>query len=210
MAVTGELDRGRGGRVGRPRDPAVDAALREAALDLLAERGYDQLTIDAVAARSGAGRATVYRRWASKLELVIDALDGLRPIEPAPDTGSLRGDLDVLCEQLTRADGGRALSVVQGLASALGRDPELMAAFNEHFVAPRRAALEQLFRRAVGRGEMRPRPDFELLSAIVPALMLHRMLIGGAAPDPDFALRVIDEVLLPAATAGTSKAREDR
>lgn len=197
-------------RAGRPRDPALDLALREAALDLLAERGYDQLTIEAVAARSGAGRATVYRRWASKLELVIDALDGLRPLEPAPDSGSLRGDLDALCAQLTRADGGRALTVVQGLASVLGRDPELMDAFNQHFVAPRRAALEQLFRRAVDRGEMGPRPDYELLTAIVPALMLHRMLIGGAAPDPDFALRVIDQVLLPAATAGTPNDREDR
>ncbi|MBN9376091.1 MAG: helix-turn-helix transcriptional regulator, partial [Cellulomonas sp.] len=83
-------------RLGRPRDMTRDAEILQAARDELAERGYERMTVAAVAARAGAGKATVYRRWASKAELVLDAAmctaDTALTIDRVPDTGSLAGD----------------------------------------------------------------------------------------------------------------------
>src|ERR1700734_4422967 len=81
---------------GRHLDASRDAALRDAALELLAEIGYDRLSIDAVAARAKASKMTIYRRWSGKAELVVDALSCLRKPGEVPDTGSLRGDLQAL------------------------------------------------------------------------------------------------------------------
>src|SRR5471030_1961694 len=78
---------------GRPLDASRDVALREAALKLLAEIGYDRLTIDSVAARARASKTTIYRRWSGKAELVVDALNCLKGSPPVPDTGTLAGDL---------------------------------------------------------------------------------------------------------------------
>ena len=192
---------GGGGHGGRPRDPSRDKAIREAALDLLAEDGYDRLTIDAVASRAGAGRATVYRRWGSKAELVVDALADLHGSPQVPDTGSLREDLDQLCTHLTDAPESRTLAVMQGLASALPHDPALVAAFNERLRDPRRAAVAELFARAVARGEMPPGKDIELLTAVIPALMMHRLVTGEGPPSLTFARRIVEQLLLPAATA---------
>jgi AcrR family transcriptional regulator len=186
---------------GRPRDPSLDLAFREAALDLLAERGYDNVTIEAVAARAGAGKTSVYRRWSTKAELVIDALNDLRPWGAVPDTGSLRGDLKSFCAHITEEPNGRALAAMRGLAAALPHDGELMTAFDQHFVAPRRAALRTMFERAIERGEMTAGRDLDLLTSVLPALMLHRVITTGTPPDPTYAARVTEEVLFPAATA---------
>lgn len=189
-------------RSGRPLDPTRADAIRRATLELLAERGYDRLTVEAVAARAGAGKATVYRRWESKAELVTDAMDDLlRPPEPLPDTGSLRTDLDVLCSLLSDEPGNRDFDVVQGLASALPHDRELMAAFNEHCIEPRRMALDEMLRRAVVRGEMPAGKDVELLTSVIPALIIYRKLVNGDPVDSSFARRIVDEVVIPAATA---------
>jgi AcrR family transcriptional regulator len=191
---------GGGGHGGRPRDPSRDKAILQAALDVLAEDGYDRLTIDAVASRAGAGRATVYRRWESKAELVVDALADLHGSPQVPDTGSLREDLDQLCAHLTDDPESRTLAVMQGLASALPHDPTLVAAFNERLGDPRRAAVAELFARAVARGEMPPGKDIELLTSVIPALMMHRLLTGEGRPSLAFARRIVEQLLLPAAT----------
>jgi AcrR family transcriptional regulator len=179
-------------------------------LDLLAEDGYDRLTIEAVAARAGAGRATVYRRWDSKAELVVDALADLHGSPLVPDTGSLREDLDQLCMHLTDAPESRALAVMQGVASALPYNPALVAAFNERLAGPRRAEVAELFARAVARGEMPPGKDIELLTSVIPALMLHRLLTGEGPPSLAFARRIVEQLLLPAATAPNPSRRPQR
>lgn len=174
----------------------------EAVLDLVAERGYDALTIEAVASRAGAGRATVYRRWASKAQMVMDALACLHPVAAPPDTGSLSGDLGQLCAFMTDAPGHRAIAVTRGVAARMSCDPELMAAFEERFVAPRRAVMAEMLRRAAERGEIAPGRDIDLLTSLIPALFLHRLLTTNRPPDPRFAGRIVSEVLIPAATAG--------
>ncbi|MGH9122000.1 MAG: helix-turn-helix domain-containing protein, partial [Acidimicrobiales bacterium] len=103
---------------GRPLDPSRDEAICQAALTLLAEVGYDRLTVEAVAARAGAGKATVYRRWASKAALVADALNQIAPPQHLPDTGSLQGDCEVLCDIIAQAMDQSQIQVTQGLTSA--------------------------------------------------------------------------------------------
>ncbi|MGH3263328.1 MAG: helix-turn-helix domain-containing protein, partial [Trebonia sp.] len=110
-------------RGGRPRDPSRADAIRAAVLDLLVEQGYERVTIEAVAERAGAGKATVYRRWASKAELVLDAVADLHgPVGMAADTGSLTGDFAQLCAAMSGKLEARTLAIVQGLVSALPHD----------------------------------------------------------------------------------------
>ncbi|MGH9115122.1 MAG: TetR/AcrR family transcriptional regulator [Acidimicrobiales bacterium] len=186
---------------GRPRDPTRDEVIREAALDLVAEQGYERVTVDAIAARAGAGKATLYRRWRSKADLVMDALADVKPIGALVDTGSLRGDLSQICTQVADP-GNKAISVMQGLASALPHDRELMDAFQERFIASRRAAMAEVFARAVARGEMAAGRDVDLLTSVIPALMAYRLMTNSEPPEPSFALHIVDELLIPAATAG--------
>ncbi len=189
---------------GRPRDPSRADAIREAVLDLLVEQGYEHVTIEAVAARAGAGKATVYRRWGSKAELVLDAVADLHGTIAPPDTGSLAGDFAQLCVGLTGKLESRTVAVMQGLASAITHDRALAAAFVKHFVAPKRAALAKVFARAQARGEMPTGKDIDLLTSVIPALMLYHAGTGGP-PDLDFVRRITAEVLLPAATSPAVK-----
>lgn len=193
-------------RAGRPRDPSRDEAIRSAALDLLVELGYDRVTIEAIAARAGAGKATVYRRWGSKAELVLDAITDLGGVVRAPDTGSLAGDLSDLCTAMSGRVETHALAVMHALAPALARDAELAAAFAKHFVAPRRAALADVFARATARGEMPAGKDIDLLTSVIPALMMYRLSTGGGIPDPQLVRRIASQVLLPAALAAPGSA----
>lgn len=168
----------------------------------MVEQGYERVTIEAVAERAGAGKATIYRRWGSKAELVLDALADLHgTVEPPPDTGSLVGDFAELCSGLTGRMESRTLTIVQGMASALPHDAALSAAFAEHFVAPRRTALAEVFARAVGRGEVPAGRDIDLLASVIPALLIYRLFNGGGPANPAFVRRIAAEVLLPAATS---------
>lgn len=188
------------GRGGRPRDPSRDEAIRTAALDLVAELGYDRVTLDDVAERAGSGKATIYRRWASKAELVVDALSSFQHVESF-DTGSLRGDLHELCTRATAHPGSRALAVMQGLSSAVAHDQELRSAFTRQFVNPRRAVMAKILERATARGEMPEGKDIDLLTSVIPALMLYRDCMNNRGSKQSFARHIVDQLLIPAATA---------
>jgi AcrR family transcriptional regulator len=187
---------------GRPLDQTRDDAIRMAALEVLAEDGYDRLTIDAVAARARAGKATVYRRWRSKAELVVDAVACRAPaIGPPPDTGSLRGDLHAMVtRKLGALEPGEADQML-GLVSALPRHPELQRAFRECFITPRHGMLGQILERAVARGEIPSARDLAVVADVLPALVLHRLFLTGRPPDEEFLRSVVDQVLVPLATA---------
>src|ERR1700729_3548064 len=114
---------------GRPLDSTRNVALRDAALALLAEIGYDRLTIDSVAARAHASKTTIYRRWSGKAELVVDALHCSGGSRPAPDTGSLRGDLEAIALRSTSMDNRFDARLMIGLISALARHDELRRVF---------------------------------------------------------------------------------
>jgi AcrR family transcriptional regulator len=187
---------------GRSLDATRDVDIRAAVLELLAEVGYDQVTMEAVAARARAGKGTIYRRWPSKADLVVDAINDLKPPPvDLPDTGSLPGDIRALFDGVALSGPDDAFPLIAGLAAPLVRDPELAAAFREHFVAPRVARLQVMLDRAVGRGEIAPHPDADLLCAVFPAFMLHRTVIEGEPPDPAFVRRIVEDVLIPLATA---------
>ena len=182
---------------GRHLDTSRDDALRRASLRLLATIGYDRLTVDAVAQEAGAGKATIYRRWAGKAELVVDALTCAKFPLAVPDTGSLRGDLLALASISTAREGAMDAQVLIGLASALPRDAELRKVFRQGMIAPHVAMVTAVFARAVERGEIAPVVNIELVISIFPALVVHRLLLLGIAPSPSFAEEVIDDIILP-------------
>ncbi len=192
---------------GRDLDPARDAALREAALALLAEVGYDRMTMDAVAARARAGKTTIYRRWSGKAELVVEALNSAKAGPGFPDTGSLRGDLRAAVGNITSAENRFDARVTLGMVTALARDGELREVFRERFIHARLAGLREVFERAEARGEMPKGHDLDLLASLFPAFVLQHLVISGGIPDPALAQRLIDAVILPLASAppGSSK-----
>jgi AcrR family transcriptional regulator len=182
---------------GRHMDASRDDALREAALKLLAEIGYDRLTVDAIATCAGAGKATIYRRWKGKAELVVDALTCLKGQIETPNTGSLRGDFAEISNHATNGDRQLDTQVMIGLASALPHDAELREVFQERMVQAHMHTLREIFDHAVQRGEMKEMPNIDLIASIFPALVLHRLLTEGTLPDQAFVESVIEGVILP-------------
>jgi AcrR family transcriptional regulator len=190
-------------RLGRKRDHTRDPEILDAALDVLSETGYDGMTIDMVAARAKAGKATLYRRWPSKAELVLDAVVCMksRDIDLAalPDTGTLRGDLVAMIRPPSIRDSERKLKVMAGIASMIARSPELAAAAQEALVEPRASANRIFFRRAIERGEIPADADIERLCMIGPAMVAYSVLMLGKPVDREFLISTIDGVILPAA-----------
>jgi AcrR family transcriptional regulator len=186
---------------GRHLDASRDAALRDAALELLAEIGYDRLSIDAVAARAKASKMTIYRRWSGKAELVVDAISCLKKPGELPDTGSLRGDLEAMASSFDSPNTRFDAQLMLGLVTALARDPDLRQVIREHFLGPGSIRVRQVFERAVARGEIPAGRNLDLLISAFPALVVHRLLIFGELPGPSFAAQVINDLILPLATA---------
>lgn len=189
-------------RPGRRRDPARDGAILDAALAVLGEAGYAAMTMDAVALRARAGKATVYRRWSSKEELVLDAVDrlGQHQVEgnPLPDTGTLRGDLLALFRPQTEAEVERKDDDAAGLVSLLTQSPALARAAHRALVDPWAGKHRALMRRAVERGEAVATADVESLCLVLPTMAAFRALVQREPFDEAFLLSVVDGVLLPA------------
>jgi AcrR family transcriptional regulator len=192
---------------GRHLDASRDDALRAAALKMLAEIGYDRLTVEGIAGCAGAGKATIYRRWSGKAELVVDALMCVKQLYAAPDTGTLRGDLAELSSRTKNMDRQLDTQVMIGLVSALPHDEELRGVFSERLVAPHLAVLSTIFDRAVERGEIAPVENLETVVSIIPALVMYRLLVQGTVPDDCFFDSIIDGVILPLVTAGSPPAQ---
>jgi AcrR family transcriptional regulator len=182
---------------GRPRDASRDEAIRRAALELVAEVGYDRLTMELVAARAKAGKATIYRRWSSKAELVVDALTLVKPVVASIDTGSLEGDMAELVGAACSKHSAFATSVMCGIASSLGRDPELLEAYRQFVTAPRITRIFEVLARARERGELGADIDIEFAATIVPSLVLQRTLITGAPVERTYIEDVVAKVLRP-------------
>jgi AcrR family transcriptional regulator len=193
-------------KLGRKRDHTRDPEILDAALEVLAETGYDGMTIDMVAARAKAGKATLYRRWSSKGELVIDAVACMKKGDldyaQLPDTGTLRGDLIAMIKPHSIDDGEKKLQIMAGLMSMLSRVPELAEAANAAIVEPRAAANRILMRRAVDRGEISADCDIDVLSLVTPSMAAYRVLILRKPVDREFLVSLIDGVLLPAVGLG--------
>jgi AcrR family transcriptional regulator len=182
---------------GRPRDPSRDEAIVDAAIDALVREGYDRLSIEGVATAAGVGKATVYRRWSSKAELVIDALATLKPSIDTIDTGSLDGDIELMIAVSCSPHSQRLFQVMVSICSALPREPELLEAFRTRFTEPRIARITGMLDRAKSRGELGPDVDIAMAASLLPSLMLQRVLTTGQPAGRAYAEQVVSSVLLP-------------
>ncbi len=189
-------------------DPTLEATILDATLAAVTELGYDRMTMDDLAARAGVGKAAIYRRWSSKGEVVAQAIAHWRRslgTPPAPDTGSLRGDLDALVDAVPDYDANDidTIRVVVGVATAAMRDPVLSAALDDLVLSVPRQVLRSILDRAVARGEVSMARDLTLLPDAVLGLNILRM-ISGRPIDRIYVRRVLDDVVLPLATASPS------
>lgn len=188
-------------RTARPRvEGAREEEILDATVELLVEVGYDRLTLDAVASRAHASKATLYRRWEGKPALVVDAMARAKraPQFEEPDTGSLRGDLvSTFCGAHGMAH-STATGLLGAVMTALASDPEFAALFREAFIAPRIVASHAIYARAIERGEIRPDVDLDIIAPALPGILLHRSFVLGAVPNDAVIERVIDHVILPA------------
>jgi len=183
---------------GRPRSAVADEAIREAAVELFAERGFEGLSVDDVATRAGVSKATIYRRYPSKVDLVVAAAGCLTAAEIAfPDTGNLRDDLRGLARALIKAfktsPAGRVMPV---MVFERRRYPELDEGYRR-FVADRKARTRTLLRRAVDRGELPSDTDVEVMSSMLVGPIFHRLLVT-QEPVNDTFVDVLVEALLRA------------
>jgi AcrR family transcriptional regulator len=189
-------------RLGRPLDVTRDADILDAALDVLAEEGFERMTIDMVAARAKAGKATLYRRWPSKTELVIDAVACMKnsdiDFDDLPNTGTLRGDLVAMIKPPTLRDAEKKLRVMSGLVSLLARNPELAEAARLAVVAPRAEINRRMLQRAIDRGEIGADVDIATVASISPSMVTYRTIMLGKHVDREYLIGIIDKVILPA------------
>jgi AcrR family transcriptional regulator len=189
----------------RPRvEGERELEILDATLEVLDEVGYDLLTMDAVATRAKASKATLYRRWRGKPELVVAAIMSRKGEAVVPDTGTLRGDLLAaycgtggLNDPVTR-------TVLSAVVTAMVRDPEFAEVYRRDFIGPKVEASRILYERARERGEVHPDCDVSILAPSLAGIVLHRAFLLGETVTPDLVGRVLDEVILPAARCGPS------
>ncbi|MBB5165023.1 AcrR family transcriptional regulator [Mycobacterium sp. AZCC_0083] len=189
---------------GRPVDASPwsprEAEFLAVTLQLLQQNGYDRLTLDAVATTAQASKATVYRRWPTKAELVLAAfIEGVRQSAVPPDTGTLRGDLlglgDIILEQTHRHSGTLRAVLVE-----VSNNPALNEAMQHEFVDQRRALLRYVLQQAVNRGEIDGAAISDELWDVLPGYLIFRSIIQNRPPSTDTVRALVDEVLIPSLT----------
>lgn len=195
---------GRRARVGRKRDAARDGVILDAALTVLAEQGYDGMTIDMVAAEAGMARATVYRRWASKADLMVEAVSRMSQgdvdLARLPDTGSLRGDMTAMILPLDDQQQQVRIQAMAGLLSLAKANQRLAEAAVGAGIGPWIEASRILMQRAVDRGEYPP-ADIGTLAEIIPMMCVSRA-VQRLPITREFSLALIDGVIIPALRGG--------
>ncbi|WP_374022220.1 TetR/AcrR family transcriptional regulator [Mycobacterium sp. HNNTM2301] len=172
-------------------------------LRLLQEHGYDQLTVDAVAAAAHASKATVYRRWPSKAELVLAAFtEGVRMVAVPPNTGTLRGDLLSLGETCGQ-HGVEHASTIRAVMVEVSRHPALNDALQEQFLKQRKALIQHVLRQAVHRGEISEDVISDELWDLLPGYLIFRAIIPGRPPTRRTVQALVDGFLIPGLTRTT-------
>jgi AcrR family transcriptional regulator len=194
--VTDTVERGALPSPWSPRE----TELLEVTLQLLQEHGYDRLTLDAVAARAHASKATVYRRWPSKAELVLAAfIEGVRQVAVHPQTGTLRGDLLQLgeaCREQAAAQAG----TIRAVLVETSRHPALNEALQSQFLEQRKALIHAVLRDAAGRGEIDAAVISDELWDLLPGYLIFRIIMPSRPPTRQTVEILVDEVLIPSLT----------
>jgi AcrR family transcriptional regulator len=179
-------------------DPEREEAILTATLDVLAETGYEALRMDAVAARAKASKATLYRHWPGKPDLVVSAFKCYKQDELAhPDTGSLRGDILATLFGMRDLMTGPAGQMMTGVMVAMQKDEELARTVRESMLEDKDGTIRQMVDRAVGRGELPPDTDPALFPDIAPAMLFMRIFVNAQPADDDYLVRITDEILIP-------------
>lgn len=194
-----------GRRVGRPRSPAVDAAIIEAAVHLLSTEGYARMSMDGVAARAGVSKATLYLRYAGKADLATAALEHLRETGAPATTGDLRTDLVAQLRQARRnAERVTVMPLVGTCLTEERHTPELLQRFRERTLQPRRAIYRRLLDEAAAAGRIAPGADREAVIDLLMGAYQARYLSGDPFP-PAWEESVVEAVMagLGAAPPGT-------
>lgn len=189
-------------RPGRPRSEAARRAILDAARELLIEEGFTRLRLEHVAARAGVGKATIYRRWASKEALTLDLLLELAaPHLEIADVGDTRAELRTAVrnpvDALTRSTFG---PVIRAMLSQIAGNPVIGDPFRASVVATRRAEVARVVDRGISRGDLRPDVDASIATELLVGPVYFRLAFGGAL-DPAFADRIADAVFRSFAAA---------
>lgn len=188
---------------GRPRSTRTHLAILNATLALLAEAGWEGLSIEGIARRAGVGKAAIYRRWKRLDSVLTAAVDQIVSEIHIPDSGSIREDLSLLMRQAVEVWRGQPGRMMPGLVSAMAHHPEVASAVREGFLATRRAALAEVVERAVARGELRPDLDRALALDFLAGPIFYRLLVTGAPLDEQLADGTVDTLLRGLATHPT-------
>jgi AcrR family transcriptional regulator len=180
-----------------------EAELLAVTLQLLQEHGYDRLTVDAVAAKARASKATVYRRWPSKAELVLAAfIEGIRQVAVPPDTGTLRDDLLRLGELICQ-HGQQHAGTIRAVLVEVSRNPALNDVMQQQFIEQRRALIGRVLQQAVARGEIDTAAINEELWDLLPGYLIFRSIIPSRPPTRHTVQAVVDDVMIPSLTRPT-------
>ena len=188
--------------LGRKRDQTADARIIEAAIDILADVGFDVMTMDMVAARAKAGKATVYRRWKSKAELVRDALIGMSrtsvELDRLPDTGTLRGDLLAVLRPYSTDHEEKKFRILAGLGSFFSEHRQVSEDALAGIFEPWTAVNRALMLRAIERGELPGNADIEMACEVIVSITSHRSLRLSKSFDKTFYKSLLYNILIPA------------
>jgi AcrR family transcriptional regulator len=177
-----------------------EAELLAVTLRLLQEHGYDRLTVDAVASAARASKATVYRRWPSKAELVLAAfIEGVRQVAVPPDTGTLRGDLLRLGE-LVCQEAHQHASTIRAVLVEVSRNPALNDVMQHQFIDHRKALIRHVLQQAVDRGEIAESAITDELWDLLPGYLIFRSIIPSRPPTPHTVQVLVDDVIIPGHT----------
>jgi len=172
--------------------------IRAAILRLLADVGYGALTMDAVAAAAGVGKATIYRRWRTKEDLVVDTIAEMSRSVVAPsDTGSLQGDLRELMHSVVHLTQSPVGAAIRSLLPAMQHQPALVEAFRSGPLAVWRATYKEVWDRAESRGEIRRGLALSPMAEATSALIVQRWLLTGEPVDDEYVDRVLEVVVMP-------------
>ena len=175
-----------------------DVAICDATLALLLEVGYDRMSMDAVAARAHASKATIYRRWPGKQELVLDAVKARGVgLTVAEDTGSLRGDLVATYRSAVHGSAADDADLIAGVLRAMRTAPELADCVRSQVIESKCDVSRVIVARAIARGELPAETDPLILHEVASALWFHRVLVVGGPVDDAFIAHVVDDVLMP-------------
>jgi AcrR family transcriptional regulator len=177
-----------------------EAELLAVTLQLLQQEGYDGLTVDAVAATARASKATVYRRWPTKAELVLAAfIEGVRQVAFAPETGTLRDDL-VQLGQVICGQARSHASTMRAVLVEVSRNPALNDVMQVHFLDERKALFKHILAQAVDRGEIESAAINEELWDLMPGYLIFRSIWSGRTPTRRTVEALVDEVIIPSLT----------